>query len=144
MRRRSATGSMLETFSPSISSAPLEASTMRLIMRSSVVLPQPLDPTSTVVRCEGITRLKPSTASVPSANLFEMERNSITVLDSSGSIGAEVSPSVLPVKQPSPALSAGSPCFPGTYADGARMLRWPLPAAARALGRRRGRGPSSP
>src|SRR5690606_31080572 len=65
------------TLSPSISTSPLVGSTMRLIMRSSVVLPHPDDPTNTVVLREGSTRLKSSTASVPSGNLLITERNSI-------------------------------------------------------------------
>src|SRR5690606_39804617 len=62
----------------SISTSPPVGSTIRLIIRSSVVLPQPEDPTSTVVRCAGSVREKSSTASVPSPNLFVTERNSIT------------------------------------------------------------------
>ena len=41
---------------------------MRLIIRSSVVLPQPEEPTSTVVWWDGSTKLKSSTATVPSGN----------------------------------------------------------------------------
>src|SRR5690606_2733614 len=52
-------------------------STMRLIMRRSVVFPHPDDPTNTVVLRDGSTRLKSSTASVPSGNLLDTERNSI-------------------------------------------------------------------
>ena len=44
---------------------------MRLTMRSSVVLPQPDEPTKTVVECDGMTRLKSPTAVVPSANVLE-------------------------------------------------------------------------
>ena len=44
--------------SPSISIVPELGSTMRLIMRSSVVLPEPDEPTSTVVLRDGMTRLK--------------------------------------------------------------------------------------
>ena len=77
MLRRSATGSRSCTLSPSISMTPAVGSTMRLIMRSSVVLPQPEEPTKTVVLREGSTRLKSSTARVPSGNSFVTERNSI-------------------------------------------------------------------
>src|SRR6185312_3297312 len=77
MRRRSATGSSVAVFSLSISIAPELSSTMRLIIRRSVVLPEPEEPTSTVVLREGMTRLKFSTATVPSGNLFVTSRNSI-------------------------------------------------------------------
>ncbi len=50
---------------------------MRLIIRSSVVLPQPDEPTSTVVLWDGRTKLKSSTATVPSGNRLVTERNSI-------------------------------------------------------------------
>ena len=52
---------------------------MRLIMRSRVVLPQPDEPTKTVVLCAGMTRLKSSTARVPSGNSFVTPVNSIIV-----------------------------------------------------------------
>jgi hypothetical protein len=61
---------------------PEVGSTMRLIMRSSVVLPLPEDPTSTVVLRLGITALKSSTAIVPSGNCFDTERNSIMMCGS--------------------------------------------------------------
>ncbi|GGK95782.1 hypothetical protein GCM10009769_12390 [Curtobacterium luteum] len=54
-------------------------STMRLIIRRRVVLPQPLDPTKTVVVREGMTRWKSSTAVVPSGYVFRTDRNSIMV-----------------------------------------------------------------
>ena len=57
-------------------------STIRLIMRSSVVLPQPDEPTKTVVLWAGSTRLKSSTATVPSANRFVTDRNSIDMAPS--------------------------------------------------------------
>jgi hypothetical protein len=47
------------------------------MMRSSVVLPLPDEPTSTVVLRDGSTRLKSSTAAVPSGKRFETEVNSI-------------------------------------------------------------------
>ncbi len=46
-------------------------------MRSRVVLPQPLEPTKTVVVRDGMTRLKSSTALVPSGYVLRTERNSI-------------------------------------------------------------------
>ena len=63
--------------SSSISMSPPVGSTMRLIMRSNVVLPHPEDPTKTVVLREGMTRLKSSTARVPSGNSFVTLLNSI-------------------------------------------------------------------
>jgi len=77
MRRRNATGSSFDVSSPSISIRPDDGSTMRLIMRRSVVLPEPDDPTSTVVLRDGSTRLKSSTATVPSGNCFVTLTNSI-------------------------------------------------------------------
>lgn len=53
---------------------------MRLIMRSSVVLPHPEDPTNTVVLRDGSTRLKSLTAVVPSGNCLVTLRNSITII----------------------------------------------------------------
>ncbi len=50
---------------------------MRLIMRRRVVLPQPDDPTNTVVWRDGMTTLKSSTACVPSGYSFETDLNSI-------------------------------------------------------------------
>src|SRR3978361_1873250 len=61
----------------SISMTPEDGSTMRLIMRSSVVFPQPDEPTKTVVLRDGITTLKLSTAWVPSGYSFETDLNSI-------------------------------------------------------------------
>src|SRR5674476_1341876 len=56
---------------------PDDGSTIRLIMRSSVVLPQPDEPTRTVVVRDGIVRLKPSTARAPPANCLLTDSNSI-------------------------------------------------------------------
>lgn len=77
MLRRSVTASRFRMLSSSISMSPLVGSTMRLIMRSSVVLPHPDDPTKTVVFREGMTRLKSSTARVPSGNSLVTLLNSI-------------------------------------------------------------------
>ena len=66
--------------SPSIRMFPSLGSTMRLIIRSRVVLPQPDEPTNTVVLCDGMTRLKSSTAAVPSAKGLVTWRNSIAML----------------------------------------------------------------
>ena len=52
--------------SPSMRTRPEVGSTIRLIIRSRVVLPQPLDPTNTVVVCGGSWALKSATAVVPS------------------------------------------------------------------------------
>src|SRR5665647_762176 len=52
-------------------------STIRLTMRSRVVLPEPDEPTSTTVWCEGTRRLKSATAVVPSGYTLDTERNSI-------------------------------------------------------------------
>ena len=79
MPRRSCTGFRCWIGSPSIVISPLVGSIRRLIMRSSVVLPHPDDPTKTVVLCAGSTRLKSSTAVVPSAKRFVTERNSIAM-----------------------------------------------------------------
>jgi hypothetical protein len=80
MLLRSVTGAFAEMSSPSISTRPLDGSTMRLIMRSRVVLPLPDEPTSTVVLRDGISRLKSSTARVPSSNCFVTDTNSILIL----------------------------------------------------------------
>src|SRR5690606_5278014 len=61
-------------------------STIRLIIRRSVVLPDPLEPTRTVVVRDGMVRLKSSTASVPSGNLFDTESNVIMVTPSSDDV----------------------------------------------------------
>ena len=79
MLRRSCTLSCVATSSPSIRICPEVGSTIRLIIRSSVVLPHPEEPTNTVVLCEGRTKLKSSTATVPSGNRLVTERNSIMV-----------------------------------------------------------------
>src|SRR6218665_57338 len=82
MLRRSFTGSPPSTRLPSISTSPDVGSTMRLIMRSRVVLPQPDEPTKTVVLRDGSTRLKSFTARVPSGNRLVTLRNSIKAVSS--------------------------------------------------------------
>src|SRR5665647_485806 len=77
MLRRSLTGSSVAMSTPSMEIVPLVGSTIRLIMRSRVVFPEPEDPTRTVVLREGRTRLKSSTARAPSGNCLDTESNSI-------------------------------------------------------------------
>ena len=50
---------------------------MRLTIRSNVVLPQPLEPTSTVIEPVGAIRLKSFTAVVPPAYSLDTESNRI-------------------------------------------------------------------
>src|SRR6188768_1413208 len=69
--------------SPSMRIDPLDGSTIRLIMRSRVVLPEPDDPTSTVVLREGMTSEKSSTATASSVKRLDTARNSIDIRFSS-------------------------------------------------------------
>ena len=62
MERRRGTASRWATSSPSSRMRPLLGSTIRLTMRMSVVLPQPEDPSRTVVVPAAILALKDSTA----------------------------------------------------------------------------------
>ena len=55
---------------PSSRIRPPVGSIIRLIMRSDVVLPHPLGPTSTMVCPAGTSRLSPSTATVPPGYRF--------------------------------------------------------------------------
>ncbi len=64
---------------PSSRIRPLVASISRLIMRSVVVLPQPLGPTSTIVCPSGTSRLRSSTASVPPGYRFVTPSKVITM-----------------------------------------------------------------
>ena len=64
-------------------SVPEVGSTIRLIIRSEVVLPQPDGPTSTVICPDGATRSRPSTAVVPSGYRFTTESNLITGITAS-------------------------------------------------------------
>ncbi len=77
MLRRSLTLFCVVMSSPSMLIRPDVGSIIRLIIRSNVVLPQPEEPTKTVVWCDGSTRLKSSTATVPSGNCLDTDSNSI-------------------------------------------------------------------
>src|SRR6476469_180829 len=78
MLRRRATGSRVATSTSSMRTWPAVASTIRLTILSSVVLPHPDEPTRTVVLRDGMTRLKSSTAVVPSPYVLLTDRYSIT------------------------------------------------------------------
>src|SRR5262245_26906226 len=67
MPRRSVGGSLPVMSLPSMAIVPLVGSTIRLIIRSVVVLPHPDGPTRTVICPVGISRSRSSTATVPSA-----------------------------------------------------------------------------
>ncbi len=82
MLRRSWTLSFVAMSTPSMRIWPDVGSIMRLIMRRSVVLPHPEDPTRTVAWWAGRTKLKSSTATVPSGNCLVTDRNSIIVASS--------------------------------------------------------------
>ena len=73
MLRRSLTGSLVATSLPSMETEPDEGSTIRLIMRSVVVLPHPEGPTRTVIERSGISSDSRSTATVPSGYRFVTE-----------------------------------------------------------------------
>ena len=66
MVRRSSTGSAAVTSSPSIRTRPLVGSISRLIIRSTVDLPQPDGPISTASSPAPTSRLMSPTATVPS------------------------------------------------------------------------------
>ncbi len=66
VRRRSRTGSVRATSSPSISTRPPVGSTSRLIIRRVVDLPQPEGPTRASTSPGSTTRLSDPTATVPS------------------------------------------------------------------------------
>ena len=57
---------------------PLLGSSIRLTIRNVVVLPHPEGPTITVIFPDGTTRLRLSTAVVPSRKVLETDSNSIT------------------------------------------------------------------
>ena len=57
---------------------PVVGSSIRLTMRSVVVLPHPDGPTITVIFPEGTVRLRSTTATVPSRNVLPTDSNSIT------------------------------------------------------------------
>ncbi len=67
MPSRSRTGSTPATSAPSTMTVPDVGSTIRLIIRIDVVLPQPDGPTKTVSVPSGTSRFRLSTATVPSA-----------------------------------------------------------------------------
>jgi hypothetical protein len=67
MPRRSRTGLTPETSAPLTMTVPDVGSTIRLIIRIDVVLPQPEGPTKTVSVPLGTSSVKLSTATVPSA-----------------------------------------------------------------------------
>ena len=69
---------------PSSRTRPLVGSIIRLIMRSVVVLPQPLGPTSTMVWPAGTSRLSSSTATVPPGYRFVTFSKVITARPFSG------------------------------------------------------------
>src|SRR3569833_1170854 len=66
MPRRRSEGFFLRMSSPSMLIVPEVGSIIRLIIRSEVVLPQPDGPTKTVICPDGISRVRSSTATVPS------------------------------------------------------------------------------
>src|SRR5690625_7083163 len=78
MLRRSLTGSMSATSSPSMWTRPAVGSTIRLTIRIKVVLPEPEEPTSTTDSWEAISVLKSSTATVPPGYSLRMFSNPIT------------------------------------------------------------------
>src|SRR4029450_8813661 len=57
---------------------PVVGSSIRLTMRSVVVLPHPDGPTITVILPEGTMRLRSTTATVPSRYVLPTDSNSIT------------------------------------------------------------------
>ena len=66
MPSRSLTGFTLVTSAPSTVSVPEVGSIIRLIIRIDVVLPQPDGPTKTASVPAGTSRVRSSTATVPS------------------------------------------------------------------------------
>src|SRR5690606_14646931 len=79
MRRRSRTGSVRVTSSPSSRIRPEVGSTSRLIIRSVVDLPQPDGPTSASTSCSRTARLSPATATVPSGYALRTASSPTTV-----------------------------------------------------------------
>ena len=77
MPRRSRAGFCSLMSLPSIVIRPSLGSTRRLVIRSVVVLPQPLGPTRTTVLPAGTSRSKASTATVPSGYRFVTASNVI-------------------------------------------------------------------
>ena len=66
MERRNATVGCTATSSPASSTAPEVGVTILLTIRISVVLPDPDEPSSTVVECSATSRVMPPTPTVPS------------------------------------------------------------------------------
>src|SRR5699024_6861820 len=115
-------------------------STIRLIMRRLVVLPQPDGPTSTVIPPRGTSSDRPSTATVPSAYLLVTSSNRIMGSDAIGWAGLRLvvhRGSRPPRPQPQPPAVNPSP-------GGSRTVRPAIPAggptitACRAPCRQRG------
>src|SRR5215468_8317031 len=78
MPRRSSAAGTVVTSRSSSQIRPVVGSIIRLTIRRLVVLPHPDGPTSTVICPDGATRSTPSTATVPSGNLFVTPSNRIT------------------------------------------------------------------
>src|SRR5215468_1420331 len=78
MPRRSSAAGTVVTSRSSSQIRPAVGSSIRLIIRRLVVLPHPDGPTSTVICPDGASRSTPSTATVPSGNLFVTPSNRIT------------------------------------------------------------------
>lgn len=78
MPRRTRCAGRCNTSTPSIRTRPLVGSSIRLIIRSVVVLPLPDDPTSTVTVPDGISNESESTATLPSRKRFVTCSSSIT------------------------------------------------------------------
>ena len=76
--RRSVVLRMERSGVPSQVIRPVVGSSIRLTMRSVVVLPHPEGPTITVKLWEGTVRLRSTTAAVPSRNVLPTDSNSIT------------------------------------------------------------------
>src|SRR5689334_22808978 len=84
MPRRSSAAGTDAVSSSSSQTVPDVGSTIRLTIRSEVVLPQPEGPTRTVIRPDGATRSSPSTAVVPPGYRLTTESNLITGITASG------------------------------------------------------------
>src|SRR3954447_10553165 len=77
MPSRSLTGSTLVTSSPLTVNVPEVGSIIRLIIRIEVVLPQPDGPTNTASVPSGTSRVRSSTATVPSGYFLVTPSNLI-------------------------------------------------------------------
>ena len=78
MLRRSTCNGWRAMSTPSMRNVPDVGSSMRLIIRSVVVLPQPDDPTNTLTVPDGISSVSASTATLPSGKRLVTCSNSIT------------------------------------------------------------------